>query len=140
ELNSGAPIRLAVAPGSANFAADWSGLFTGQTPLVSLTDHVTVNQTPETIAFQSATYTESEAGPAVNITLVRTGSNISDTAMVNYSTSDGSAVAGTNYSAATNVPVTFAAGSATATFSIPATNLANMGGDKFLNLTLSSPS
>jgi hypothetical protein len=139
DLNSGTAFRLAVAPGSASFAADWSGVFQGQTPLISLSDVIQVNQTEELISFQSPTYSQSETGPVATITLTRSGTNISDTATVNYATSDGSALAGGNYTASSGT-ATFAAGSATTTFTVPVTDVVPMGGDRFLNLSISSPS
>jgi hypothetical protein len=138
DLNNGTAFRLAVAPGSASFAADWSGVFQGQTPLISLTDTIQVNQTEELIGFQSTTYTQSETGPVATITLTRSGTNITDSATVHYATSDGNALAGVNYTA-TSGTATFAAGSPTTTFTIPVTDLVPMGGDKFLNLSLSNP-
>lgn len=141
DLNSGSNFRLAVTPqtsGKGAIAADWRGIFSGQTPVLSFSAAETVNQTLESIAFQSASYSVSESGGAATITLTRAGVNISDTATVNYATSDGTAIAGTNYTA-TSGTATFAAGSATTSFTVPLNNVSNQGGDKVLNLSLSSP-
>jgi hypothetical protein len=141
DLNAGSNFRLAVTPetyGTGAIATDWRGYFSGQTPVLSLAATQTVNQTPEYMAFQSSSYSVNETAGTATITLTRTGSNISDTASVNYATSNGTAVAGTNYTAETGT-ATFAAGSATTTFTVPVTNVANQGGDKVLNLSLSTP-
>ena len=59
---------------------------------------ITVAQ-PGTIALTSATYSVGEAGPTVTITATRTGG--SDGAVsVDYATSDGTATAGSDYTAA----------------------------------------
>jgi hypothetical protein len=141
DLNSYAPFRLAVTPvytGGGAIAVDWDGLDGSNTPILSLNAAQTVNQTPEYISFQSTTYSESETGPVATITLQRNGSNIGDTASVHYNTSDGTAVAGVNYTATSGI-ANFSAGSATTTFTIPVTSVPNQIGDQIVNLTLSSP-
>jgi len=78
-----------------------------------------VTNTPGTIQLGSTTYDVSE-GAVINITVTRSGGS-SGVASVDYATSDGTAVAGTDYSA-TSGTLTFADGvSGNQTISIPIT-------------------
>jgi hypothetical protein len=141
DLNSSQPFRIAVTPnayGIGAIAADWRGVFSGETPILSLAAAVTVHQTTETFGFSSATYSEPETGPATTITITRTGTNLTDSATIQYATTDGSAVAGTNYVATSGTAI-FNANSSTATFTVPAIDAVPQGGDKSLTLTLSNP-
>ncbi len=97
---------------------------------------VTFPATPE-LALSSATYdTEEDAGTAT-IT-----ANLSETApypvSVDYSTSDGTAIAGTDY-ITTNGTLTFNPGDTTKTFAVPITDDGTLETDETVNLTLSNP-
>jgi len=147
DLNAGSNFRLAVTPetyGVVAMAADWAGFYAGETPTLSIAAAQTVNQVPEFISFQNPTYSEIESGGNATITLTRdnaagTPTDFADTATVQYTTSNGTAIAGTNYTAETNQTATFAAGSATTTFTIPVADVTPQGGDKALSITLASP-
>ena len=76
------------------------------------------------------------AGSAV-VTVVRTGGT-SATETVHYATSDGTAKAGTNYTAASGT-LTFAAGVTAQTITIAILNDGQDNGDESLTLTLSNP-
>ncbi len=142
DLNNNTPIRLAIVPDSATFAADWEGVvgYSGgaQNPTVSITlDPVTA--VAEQVAFNSPTYTVSNnltGGNAV-FTVLRTG-NTTDTASVHYATGavGDTAVAGTNYTASSGT-VNFAVGQTVATFTVPI--LAGTNNPTF-TLTLTNPS
>ena len=138
DLNSQTPFRLAVTPQTTNFAADWDGNFPGAQPILSLTAAQTQVAIPEYLAFGAPSYSISETGGTETITVNRTGSTV-DTASVNYATSDGTAIAGTNYLATSGI-LTFAPGQSSANIVVPINDVPDQGGDKALLLTLSNPS
>ena len=140
DLNSGSNFRLAVTPqtsGVGAIAADWDGVFAADTPILSLTASTTQVEQPEYLSFNAAGYSTNEGAGAATITLSRTGDTV-DSATVAYATSDGTALAGTNYTAASGT-ATFAAGTSTTSFTIPITDVLNQGGNKTLSLELSGP-
>ncbi|MEG4993174.1 CARDB domain-containing protein [Microcoleus sp. B4-D1] len=92
---------------------------------------------PGTFNFSSGTYSVNENGATQTITVNRTGgSNVS--ASVSYSTSDGSATAGSDYTA-TSGTFNFLSGETTKTFSILITDDTLLEGNETLNLSLSNP-
>jgi uncharacterized protein YkwD len=88
-----------------------------------------------TLQFSSATYTASETGGRVTVTVTRTGG--SGTFTVRYATSDGSARAGTDYTA-TGGTLTFNPGDTSKTFTITILNDGLADGNETVNLTLSN--
>jgi hypothetical protein len=72
---------------------------------------VTDNDSPGTVQFSSATYTVDEGGGSVAITVTRTGGS-TGAVSVNYATSDGTATASSDYTAASG-PINFGAGDTT---------------------------
>ncbi|MEP6955999.1 MAG: Calx-beta domain-containing protein [Chthoniobacterales bacterium] len=93
---------------------------------------------PPTIQFESATYRVKEKdGPAV-LTLKRRGKQ-STTATVHFATSDGTALAGIDYTAKSGDVTFTAGGSDTQTIEIPITNNHMREPDKSFQATLSSP-
>ena len=87
------------------------------------------------VQFSAATYTVKEAGPVATITVVRTGTAPFS---VQYSTSDGTAVAGGDYTAASGT-LSFAAGVVSRTFAVPITNDTVGEANETVFLTLSNP-
>jgi hypothetical protein len=87
--------------------------------------------------FSAYAYEAAENGGTVTITVNRTGST-SGGVSVNYATSNGTAVAGTDYTA-TSGTLNFATGESAKTFTIPLTDETNVDGNKTVNLALSSP-
>jgi uncharacterized delta-60 repeat protein len=88
--------------------------------------------------FSQPTYSVQENGGSVLITVTR-GGGTQNTVTVTYATSDGTAMAGTNYTATTGA-LTFAPGQTTATFSVPITDDGVYQPANFVfNLTLSNP-
>jgi parallel beta-helix repeat protein len=87
--------------------------------------------------FSSATFNVNEGGGSASITVLRTGGS-TGAVTVNYATSNGSAAAGSDYSA-TSGTLSFAAGETSKSFSIPITNDSLVEGNESLNLTLSNP-
>jgi Calx-beta domain len=142
-LNSGSNFRLAVTPQTTDMVADWSGTDTpGHHPTLSFTATKTQQSNSDEFDFSTAGYTVNENAGTATITVNRiytaSDSSTSDAASVMYSTSDGTALAGTNYTA-TSGTLSFAAGQLSKTFTIPITNLNPQKGNKLLNLSLSSP-
>ena len=140
DLNSGANFRLVVIPqtyGVGAVAVRYEGLFESDTPTLLLNASVSQVAQSETLSFTDPTYTVNENAGTATILLTRAG-YLSDTASVEYATSDGTALAGTNYTA-TSGTANFLAGSATTSFTVPITDVINQGGNKILNLTLSDP-
>jgi subtilisin family serine protease len=111
---------------------------------ITLTNAPTVTFAPRPLAvpaalqFSASNFTASEAAGAVQITVTRTGST-SGAASVNYATSNGTATAGADYSAASGT-LNFADGETSKTFSVAITNDSLDEADETVNLTLSSPS
>ncbi len=140
-INNDQPFRFAVAAetpatggsfagGSSFGSAGGNGL---NSPLLTLN----VTQAAQ-VAFNSPTYAANEHDGATTITVTRTGSTVGPVT-VNYATSDGTATAGTDYTA-TSGTLTFADGQSTAMFNIPLINVNTTAGTKTVNLTLSNPS
>jgi len=89
------------------------------------------------IQFSAATYSVNESAGSATITVTLTGST-STTATVSYATSNGTAVAGSDY-IATSGTLTFAPGVTSQTFSVPIVNDAIFEANESLSLTLSNP-
>ncbi len=91
---------------------------------------------PGTLAFSSSTYSVTEDGTSVTITVDRTGGS-DGSVSVNYTTSNGTATAGSDYTAVSGT-LTFADGQTSNTFTVAVADDAVYDGDKTVNLTLSS--
>ena len=100
---------------------------------------LTINNTdqPGALEFNSPTMTVNAGATVANLTVVRVGA-ATGTVSVAYSTSPGTAVAGTDYTPVTGF-VTFNTGETSKTFSVPILNSA-AGSDKTFSVILSSPS
>ena len=92
---------------------------------------------PGFLIFSQTNYSVSEGGSDAVITVLRTNGN-ANTVTVQLTTSDGTAVAGLNYSNASTV-LTFLAGQTVATDNIPIIQLTNAVPNATVNLTLSNP-
>jgi hypothetical protein len=90
-----------------------------------------------TIQFDSATFSVSESGSTATITATRTGGS-NGAVSVSYATSDGSASAGSDYTAASGT-LTWADGdSADKTFTVTISDDSSVESDEAVNLALSS--
>ena len=89
-----------------------------------------------TLALSSATYSSTEGGPAVVITVNRVGGSAGPVS-VRYSTSDGTATSAGDYNAASGVLVWAADDAAPKTFTVGIFDDAVSEGTEFLNLKLS---
>jgi hypothetical protein len=91
-----------------------------------------------TLALGAATYTVAQTAGAVPVSVVRLGGS-SGVVSVNYATQNGTAVAGTDFTATTG-SLTWADGDAAAkTFSIPVSAAAPFSGTRSLKILLSTP-
>ena len=141
DLNNGIAFRIAITPQTTGMAADWSKSGSPPTLSLSVTQHQAV--AAETIALNSS-YTVNENAGTATITVTRSGTDTSDTASVQYFTTDGTALNGTNYTsshvdAGTAGTLNFAAGVTTAAFTVPITDVLNMGGNKGFIVNLLNP-
>ncbi|MFO0966215.1 MAG: Calx-beta domain-containing protein [Gemmataceae bacterium] len=106
-------------------------------PKLSVTYGGSATPQPGALQFSSATYSVNENGGATTITVTRSGGSDGSVA-VNYATSNGTAAAGSDYTASSGT-LTFAAGETSKTFTVPITNDALVEGAETINLTLSGP-
>lgn len=102
----------------------------------SATVTITDNDNSGALSFSSATYSVSEAAGLATITVTRTGGN-SGTVNVNYSTSNGTATAGLDYTPVSGT-LTFGNGVSSQTFTVPITNDNLAEGNETVNLSLSN--
>jgi hypothetical protein len=91
-----------------------------------------------TVAFNSASYAVDEDGGSVNITVTRAGAS-NGTVSVDWATSNGSATAGSDYTAGSGT-LNFSSGQTSKTFSVSISNDGSYEGDETVNLTLSNAS
>lgn len=92
---------------------------------------------PGTLQFSVAAYNVNEGGGSAVITVTRTGGS-TGAVSVNYATSNGSASAGADYTAASGT-LTLASGVTSRTFSVPIREDAAVEGSETVNLALSNP-
>jgi hypothetical protein len=90
---------------------------------------------PFTVEFSMASYTVSQSAGTATITVVRSGGGA---ATVAYATSDGTAMAGRDYVAASGV-LSFQEGQTQQTFTVSIINTQQVGESRYLNLSLSNP-
>src|ERR1700761_4644347 len=106
-------------------------------PASTATPPATTSSDPITLS--ASTYSVAQGTATAAITVVRTGSS-TDPVSVDYSTADGTAVAGTDYTA-TNGTLTWAPNDSTAkTVSVPVSSTTPFTGDKTFTLVLNNPS
>jgi hypothetical protein len=92
-----------------------------------------------TIALSASTYAVAQAAGTVTITVARSAGT-SGAVTVNYSTANGSAAAGTNYTAASGTLAWAAGDAANKTFAVPINTTSPFTGIKTFSIALSSPS
>ena len=95
------------------------------------------NDTAGTLQFSQANYSVTEARASVTITVTRQDGTASGVT-VDYSTSNDTATAGSDYTAKSST-LTFAAGQTSKTFTIPMIKDTRDESDETVNLTLSNP-
>ncbi|WP_247476085.1 DUF4082 domain-containing protein [Bradyrhizobium sp. 169] len=113
-------------PGSGSLGAP-------RTVLVTIID----DDSPATIAMADVVVSAEESSPTATITLLRSGS-VNQAATVGFTTSNGSALAGSDYTTSSGT-VTFAAGQVSQTISVPIINDTTPENDETFTVTLSNP-
>ncbi len=108
-------------------------LGTNRTALITIID----NDAPSTYDFSSANYNVNENAGTATITIQR-GGNTTIAGSVNYATSNGTATAGSDYTATTGT-LSFAANETTKTFTVPIVDDTEGERNETVNLALSSP-
>ena len=97
----------------------------GHTPEGARSDRATIaitnNDTKPGITIAPASALEGDSGSADMIFTVTLAKAVAEAVTVNYATSDGTAIAGRDYTAVSNGSVTIAAGDTTAEFTVPVT-------------------
>jgi hypothetical protein len=97
-----------------------------------------VAATPKSfLQFSDANFGVRESGSTVTVTVTRSG-DLSEAVSVSYATTNGTARAGTDY-AATGGVLSFAAGEASKTFTVPIINDGALEDDETFKVSLSSP-
>ncbi len=125
-----------VATIAAGVATDLAG--NANTASTSIDNTVTFN-IPGQLQFKFPTFSVNESGPVANIVVTRTGGNGGQVS-VTFDTSNGTATAGTDYTAVNNFTVTFADGDAAEkTVTVPITDDTAEEPDESVNLTLTNP-
>ncbi|MCX6048179.1 MAG: hypothetical protein NT075_24020 [Chloroflexi bacterium] len=99
---------------------------------------ITDNDNPPTVQFGSPTYSVNESGGTATITATL-GAPSGLPVTVNYVTSNGMAIAGSDYTA-TSGTLTFNPGETSKTFTVPITQDTVIESNETVNLTLNSPS
>lgn len=105
------------AGASVNFGVGISGPAGGAVLIGRTSTTVNITNAYSPVQFSSAAYAATTDDTGITITVTRTG-NLSMAGAVDYFTADGSASAGTHY-AETSGAVTFSAGQASGTFTVP---------------------
>src|SRR5579863_1866600 len=134
------PVSSTAFSGALTFKVVLSQPSGGATIGTVSTATVSVSASPiagDPIAFSASTYSAAQSAGSVTITIDRTGGT-SGAVTVNYATSNGTAVAGTNYTAQSGT-LSWAAGDASSkTISVPLSSTAFTGTLTF-NVALSQP-
>src|SRR5262249_42554006 len=92
---------------------------------------------PGTLQFGTSAYTVNENQGTATITVTPTGGSDIPVS-VNYATSDGTATAGSDYTASSGT-LNFAVGETSKTFTVPIIDDTTVEGDETVNLMLSNP-
>ena len=115
----------------------------GHTPEGARSDRATVaitnNDNKPGITIAPASALEGDSGSADMIFTVTLAKAVAEAVTVNYATSDGTAIAGRDYTAVSNGSVTIAAGDTTAEFTVPVTGDETDELDETFNVTISMP-
>jgi Ca2+-binding RTX toxin-like protein len=119
---------------SLNSPTNSASLGSQSTAVLTVIDGETTS--PGIFNFSSATYSANEGGVAVTITVIRTGGSNTEAA-VSYSTSDKTANAGTDYTAASGT-LNFGIGETSKTFTISIAEDGLAEGSEIVNLILNS--
>jgi hypothetical protein len=110
----------------------------GKTPGIGTIVNDDGAQTSGTLAFSASSYNVTENGGQATVTVTRTGGS-NGAVSIQYATSNGTAIAGSDYTSATGTLNWADGDGASKTFSIPITNDSLDESDETINLILSNP-
>ena len=142
-------VTIELLPDTTGAGVNLQGKYTtweiwqGHTPEGARSDRATVaitnNDTKPGITIAPASALEGDSGSADMIFTVTLAKAVAEAVTVNYATSDGTAIAGRDYTAVSNGSVTIAAGDTTAEFTVPVTGDETDELDETFNVTISLP-
>ena len=122
---------------------DTSEHWAGHTPEGARSDRATIaitnNDTKPGITIAPASAPEGDSGTADMTFTVTLAKAVTEAVTINYATSDGTAIAGQDYTAVSNGSVTIAAGNTTAEFTVSMTGDETDELDETFNVTISMP-
>ena len=125
--------------GKYEISEQWAG----HTPEGARSDRATIaitnNDTKPGITIAPASAPEGDTGSADMTFTVTLAKAVTEAVTVNYATSDGTAIAGQDYTAVSNGSVTIAAGNTTAEFTVSVTGDETDELDETFNVTISMP-
>ena len=93
---------------------------------------------PSTLRFENSSYSVNEGTATATIRVLRTGSSVGAVS-VNYATSNGTAIAASDYTAASNTLIWIEGDTAAKSFTIAITNDTTVESSETVNITLSNP-
>ena len=99
---------------------------------------IEVDPAPPSVAFNAASYPVNEDAGSVTVTLARAG-DATAAFTVNFSTTNGTALAGTDFTGQTNTTVSFAANETSKTVNVTVAHRTGFQGSRAFNVVLSSP-
>ncbi|HEY0074570.1 MAG TPA: Calx-beta domain-containing protein, partial [Abditibacteriaceae bacterium] len=135
--NANGSLTFSNVPGGSFFTATATDTTTGDTS--EFGQAMQMSLTPASLQFSSATYNVSESGVSATITVTRTA-NSEGAVSVSYATSNGTATAGSDYTAATSTLSWNSGDTTDKTFTVPVTDDTSLEADETVNLTLITPS
>ena len=144
-------VTIELLPDTTGAGVNLQGKYTtpenwlGHTPEGGRSDRATVtitnNDTKPGISIAPASASEGDSGSTTTMTFTVTlAKAVTEAVTVNYATSDGTAIAGQDYTAVSNGSVTIAAGTTTAEFTVSVTGDETDELDETFNVTISLPS
>ena len=126
-----------VVDGNRTFAVNLSAAVGADIARGSATGTILDDDVPQPLQFSAAGYSVSEADGSATVTVTRSGASVG-TVTVAYATSNGTATAGSDYTA-TSGTLTFAPGVTSQSFSVPVLPDLVKESTETVNLTLSAP-
>jgi Calx-beta domain len=131
--------HLTIAPALLLLLAACGGGGSGTTPATSGINGTGGTSGASVVAMAASTYTVQQSSASVTLTVARTGAG-ADAINVDYSTTDGTAVAGANYTATSGTLSWAENDSTNKTITVPVSNATPFDGTKQFTVALSSPS
>ena len=142
-------VTIELLPDTSTVSENLHGKYTiwenwvGHTPVGGRSDRATVtitnNDDKSGITIAPAAATEGDSGSTDMTFTLNLAQAVTEAVTVNYVTSDGTATAGSDYTAVTNGTTTIPANSTSATFTVPVTGDTTEEANETFNVTISLP-